>query len=79
MDQIIKKRSGQEEAFRSEKILNSMMNAGVSRDIAGKVARGVPYHEGITTLEVRNQVIGGIKNKEPQAAKQYEAYPRKVH
>ncbi|PKK82586.1 MAG: hypothetical protein CVT49_12960 [candidate division Zixibacteria bacterium HGW-Zixibacteria-1] len=75
----ITKRSGLEVEFHTGKIANSMMNAGISQETAQKVADSILYHEGITTLEVRNRVIGGIKNREPQAAKQFESYPKKAH
>jgi transcriptional regulator NrdR family protein len=75
----ITKRSDLEEEFRKDKIENSMRNAGVSRETAQQVAASIIYREGITTLEVRNRVIGGIKNREPQAAKLYESHPRKAH
>ena len=75
----ITKRSGQEEEFRTTKITKSMLNAGVSEETAQKVAGNIIYHEGMTTSEVRNRVIGGIKNSEPQAAKHYESHPRKTH
>lgn len=75
----ITKRSGLQEKFRIDKIVNSMRNAGISQDTAKEVARSITYHEGITTSEVRNRVIGGIKNREPQAAKQYESHPKKAH
>lgn len=55
-----------------------MRNAGVSREIAEVAAKDIHYHEGITTREVRNLVIGAIKNKEPQAAKQFESHPKKT-
>ncbi len=75
----ITKRSGLEEEFRPDKIVNSMRGAGISQETAQKVAASISHHEGITTSEVRNLVIGGIKNREPQAAKQYESHPRKSH
>ena len=77
--QAIAKRSGKEEAFQVNKILNSMRNAGVGQETAEGVVGGIRYHEGISTSEVRNQVIGGIKNREPQAAKRYESHPKKTH
>jgi transcriptional regulator NrdR family protein len=73
------KRSGAEESFRTDKIERSMTNAGITEVTAHKVANSISSHEGITTQEVRNRVIGGIKNREPLAAKQFESYPRKVH
>jgi hypothetical protein len=76
---IIKKRSGKEEEFRKDKIEKSMRNAGISQETAQKVTTGINHHEGITTSEVRNRIIGGIKNQEPQAAKRYESHPRKKH
>ncbi len=75
----IKKRSGSEEEFSKDKIINSMRNAGISQETARIVAQSISHHEGITTSEVRNRVIGGIKNREPQAAKQFESYPKKSH
>lgn len=74
----ITKRSGLEEEFRTDKIENSMRSAGISQETAQRVAGGISYHEGITTSEVRNRVIGGIKNREPQAAKRYESHPKKT-
>ena len=75
----ITKRSGLEEEFRTRKITNSMRSAGISEETAKEVAEGITYHEGITTSEVRNRVVGGIKNREPQAAKRYESHPKKNH
>ena len=75
----IKKRSGSEENFQQKKIADSMRNAGISKETAEEVAGHIDYHEGISTSEVRNRVIGGIKNREPQAAKRYESHPRKTH
>jgi transcriptional regulator NrdR family protein len=76
---IITKRSGKEESFQSGKILESMKNAGVEREIAEGVASGIKHHDGISTIDVRNRVIGGIKNQSPQAAKRYEAHPKKTY
>jgi len=73
------KHSGKEEEFSKTKIINSMLNAGISKVTAESVSESILYHEGITTSEVRNRVIGGIKNREPQATKQFESYPKKKH
>ncbi|MFH2034914.1 MAG: ATP cone domain-containing protein [Candidatus Zixiibacteriota bacterium] len=73
------KRSGQEEEFSRSKIKNSMMNAGISKVTAELVSDSILYREGMTSAEVRNRVIGGIKNREPQAAKQFESHPKKIH
>ncbi len=75
----ITKRSQAVEEFRRDKIENSMRNAGVTRETAQQVAKDVVYHEGMTTAQVRNRVIGGIKNREPQAAMRYESHPKKIH
>jgi len=75
----IKKRSGLEEEFSKNKIEKSMRNAGISKETAQEVAANISHREGITTSEVRNRVTGGIKNREPQAAKQYESHPRKIY
>ena len=73
------KRSGKEEKFQADKILNSMLGAGITPETARKVVTNIKHHEGITTSEVRKLVIGGIKNLEPQAAQRYESHPKKVH
>ncbi len=78
-NQNIIKRSGSDEKFQSNKIVSSMRNAGVTEETAKTVAGSISHHEGITTSEVRNRVIGGIKNREPQAAKQFESHPKKSH
>jgi len=75
----ITKRSGLEEEYQADKLKNSMGNAGVSPETTDEIARGITYHDGITTSEVRNRIIGGIKNREPQAAKRYESHPKKNH
>jgi len=75
----ITKKSGMEEEFRIRKITESMRNAGISHETAKIVADSIHYHEGMTTSEIRNRIIGGIKNREPRAAKQYESHPRKAH
>jgi len=75
----IKKRSGLDEKFSKDKIENSMMSAGISRTTAQNVASSISHYDGITTSEVRNRVIGGIKNREPQAAQRYESHPGKTH
>jgi len=75
----ITKRSQAEEEFRRDKIENSMRNAGVTQDTAHKIAYEMVYHDGMTTAQIRNRVIGGIKNREPQAAMRYESHPKKSH
>jgi len=78
MNTIIK-RSGKEEAFQSIKILNSMRNAGIGLETAEKVSGSIEHRRGMSTSEVRSRVIGGIKNRASQAAKQYESYPKKSY
>jgi len=79
MKNTIIKRSGKEEGFQTDKILNSMRGAGISQDTARLVAADITHHQGITTSEVRHRVIGAIKNKEPQSAQRYESHPKKSH
>jgi hypothetical protein len=74
MAQIILKRSGMSELFQTKKIYSSMRNADVSRYTASWVARGIHYFDGITTTQVRNQVIDGIREREPQAAQTFNRY-----
>ena len=76
---IITKRSGKEEKYQVDKVVNSMRAAGITQETARQVAADITYAKGMTTSEVRGRVIGAIKNKEPQAAKRYESHPRKAH
>lgn len=75
--EIIEKRSRQSEEFQQDKIFSSMRNAGASERTAQQVASSINYHDGITTSEVQNLVIGRLKIREPQAAKQYESHQGK--
>ncbi len=75
----ITKRSGLEEEYQASKIVNSLSNAGVSPATAEEIAKGISHHVGMTTLEVRNKIIGGIRNREPQAARRFESHPKKNH
>ena len=36
------------------------------------------YHANKIVDSMGNRVIGGIKNREPQAAKWYESHPKKI-
>ena len=76
---MITKRSGREEEFRPDKIESSMRNAGVSLETAAKVAGGINYREGMTTSQVRNRVIAGIRSSEPETCKRFELHPRKPY
>jgi hypothetical protein len=69
----ITKRSGREEEFRPDKIQKSMRDAGVSPETSKRILGSLSFREGMTTSEVRNRVIGGIKNSEPDACKRYES------
>ncbi len=74
----ITKRSGVKEEFRKDKIKASITAAGISDEVARKVAGGIIYREGITSSDVRHQVIGGINSYERRAARQYASHPIKV-
>lgn len=76
---MITKKSGLTEKYSTDKIEKSMLAAGVTNELSKAIANSIILHEGITTKEIRQLVIGGIKNKEPQAAKRFETHPQKKH
>lgn len=78
-NRMIIKRSGQTEKFNTDKIKKSMLSAGVTNELSKAIADSIVFHEDMTTSEIRKLVIGGIKNKEPQAARRFETHPLKKH
>lgn len=78
MIKIIKHSDSQEE-FSKSNISNSVMNAGISKVTSEAISESIHYREGMATAEVRNRIVSGIKNREPQTDRQFEWHPRKTH
>jgi len=67
MDMVIK-RDGRKEVFIPEKIVVSATKTGASPDIARGIARdiGTGAKDGITTREIRKNVLQELKAKNPE-------------
>jgi transcriptional regulator NrdR family protein len=72
------KRDKSTEAFQPQKIVNTCVKAGLSPDIALKVAEEISskVHPNIPTHEIKKMVIKELERHEPGAAKQYKAYEK---
>ena len=70
----VKKRSGKEEEFDRAKLERSLSQAGAKGETIRKVAETVKSREGMTTAEMRNNVIKELKRHDPETAKRYENF-----
>jgi 2-phosphoglycerate kinase len=68
---------GVEEEFEMEKLLASIIKAGASEEVAKKVAKKIKIWEGMTTDEIRKQVMEELSKLDPEAAKRYDLYKKK--
>jgi len=65
------------DTYKPEKLEASLLRAGASRETAKKIVDSVQVREGMSTLELRNQVIAKLRELDPKAAKKYESYKKK--
>ncbi|OFZ46256.1 MAG: hypothetical protein A2381_11610 [Bdellovibrionales bacterium RIFOXYB1_FULL_37_110] len=72
----IKKRTGREEEFSSKKSHDSMIKAGANEKTATAIADGIKAHPGITTFEVRKEVLKKLQKQAPKSAKQFEEFKK---
>lgn len=68
----IKKRSGQEEEFNRLKVENSIRWAGATDAVAREIASKLVPRDGMSTSELRSQVLAELKAEDPAAAQRYE-------
>jgi transcriptional regulator NrdR family protein len=68
---------GVEEDFEMEKLLASMIKAGASQEVAKKVAKAIKIWDGMTTDDIREQVMEKLSELDPEAAKRYDEYKKK--
>lgn len=68
----LKKRTGQMEEFNPLKLENSIRWAGVSDAVAKELASKIVPKDGVSTSELRSQVLAELKAKDPAAAQRYE-------
>lgn len=70
----LKKRKGHEEEFDRNKLEKSLKKAGAKDETIRKVAEAIKTREGMTTAEMRTNVINELKRHDPEAAKRYENF-----
>jgi hypothetical protein len=72
----IKKRSEKQEEFSHKKIEKSMRSAGADEKTAHTIADGVTHREGLTTSDVRKQVIEKLTHHDAKLGKAYEDFKK---
>ena len=70
----LKKRKGHEEEFDRNKLEQSLKKAGAKEETIRRVAEAIKPREGMTTAEMRTNVINELKRRDPEAAKRYETF-----
>lgn len=65
------------DTYRPEKLAASVRKAGASEETAKKVVASVKVREGMSTLELREQVTGLLQKLDPKAAKTYISYKKR--
>jgi len=68
----IKKLSGVEEEFERAKLESSLQRAGAAEQVARELASRISAREGMSTEELRSQVLSQLRAKDPAAAERYE-------
>ena len=68
----MKKKDGRKENFDRAKIERSLKKAKVDEKTAKEIANKVILREGMTTEEIRRNVVKELRNKNEKAAKLYE-------
>lgn len=70
---LIRKASGEEEAFDSNKLLNSLKRAGTPDDLAATVVSDIMAHikEGMSTREIYRQAFGMLHKRKTSNAARY--------
>ncbi len=67
----ITKLNGSFEHFDIKKLERSIMNVGVSRQVASDIAQGIPVKTGLTTKDIRKRVTVQLRKKAPRFAERY--------
>ena len=68
----IRKASGVEEEFERTKLESSLQRAGVAEQVAREIASRISVREGMSTSEIRSQVLSELRAKDPATAERYE-------
>lgn len=70
------KKSGQLEEFNKEKLVQSIVKAGASEEIARRIADAVEVTEAMPTSAIKSQVLAKLRTENPEAATTYETYTK---
>jgi len=70
----IKKRTGREEEFSIKKFHDSMIKAGANEETATSIADEIEAYPGITTFDVRKEVLTKLQKQAPKCAKKFEEF-----
>ena len=65
------------DTYKPEKLEASIKAAGASSEVAKKVVSSIKVHDGMSTLELRKQASDLLKNLDPKAARNYDAFKKK--
>jgi len=68
----IRKLSGTEEEFERAKLESSLQRAGTAEQVARELATRLSVREGLSTSELRSQVLSELRAKDAAAAERYE-------
>ena len=77
---MVKKQDGRKEPFVAEKIVVSAIKSGAPPDIARTIAHGIELHapDGISAKEIRGNVLGMLKTKNPEWERNWIVYDTAV-
>ena len=72
----IKKRNGSLQDFQNEKLVNSCIKAGVSKEVAEKIAADISpkVKDGMSTIEIKGMVANALRSVNAMAADTYLKY-----
>ena len=72
----VKKLSGKQAEFEKKKLEKSIKNAGANEKTALSIADGIKHREGLTTSDIRKNVITELKRHDPESGKRYEGFKK---
>jgi hypothetical protein len=72
----IQKRTGTDEEFNPQKTQKAIVRAGAKPETAEKITNLIKPHQGMTTQEVRKNVVSELQKQEPNVAKKYSEFKK---
>ena len=65
------------DTYKPEKLEASIRAAGANSEVAKKVVSSIDVREGMSTLELREEVIDKLRNLDPKAAQNYDTFKKR--